>query len=78
MVAYGCYMLISWVLNAAHDVSWLLFNSCPHIITATWTLWDNAVYSIPAIFVVLVPLVYYSMRKGKTKGFLEEYNFDFS
>ena len=67
MVAYGCYMLISWVLNAAHDVSWLLFNSCPHIITATWTLWDNAIYLIPAIVAVLLPLAYYLMKKERSK-----------
>ena len=66
MAAYGCYMLISWVLNAAHDVSWLLFNSCPHIITATWKLWDNAIYLIPAMLAVLFPIVYHLMRKGRS------------
>ena len=67
MSAYGIYLLISWLLNAAHDISWLLFNSCPHLIAAIWKLWDNAIYLIPAILADLLPLVYYLMRKGKTK-----------
>lgn len=67
MAAYGFYMLISWLLNAANDVSWLLFNSCPHIITATWKLWDSSTYLIPAIFAVLLPLIYHLMRKGRSK-----------
>lgn len=77
MAAYGFYMLISWLLNAAHDVSWLLFNSSPHIVTATWEIWDNAIYLIPAIFAGLLPIVYYLMRKGKTKGFLGRIQFRF-
>lgn len=67
MVAYGLHRLISWFLNAAHDLSWLLFNSCPHIITAAWKLWDHAIYLIPAILSVLLPSVYYLMRKRRTK-----------
>ena len=67
VTAYGSYLLISWVLNAAHDVSWLLFKSCPHIITATWESWDNAIYLIPTIFAVLLPIAYYLMRKGRTE-----------
>ena len=67
MAAYGSYMLISWLLNAAHDVSWLLLNSCPPIITATWKLWDNATYLIPAISAVLLPIVYYLMKKERSR-----------
>ena len=67
MAAYGFYLLISWLLNAANDVSWLLFNSCPYMIIATWKLWDNVIYLIPAIFAVLLPLVYYLMRRGRSK-----------
>ena len=67
MAAYGFYMLISWLLNAAHDVSWLLFNSCPHIITATWKLWDSAIYLIPAIPAVLLPVIYYLMGKARSE-----------
>ena len=67
MAAYGCYMLISWSLNAAHDGSWLLLKSYPHIITVAWELWDRAIYLIPAIFTVLLPLVYHLIRKGRAK-----------
>ena len=67
VVACGCYMLISWLLNVVHDVSCLLFNSCPHIITATWKLWDNATYLIPIIIAILLSLVYHLMRKGSKK-----------
>ena len=34
MSAYGLYVLISWLLNAAHDVAWLLFRSNPYVISA--------------------------------------------
>lgn len=67
MAAYGFYMLLSWLLNAAHDVSWLLFNSCPHLITATWKLWDSSIYLIPIIIAVLLPIACYLMRKGRPK-----------
>jgi len=67
MAAYGFFRLISWLLNVAHDVSWLLFNSCPHIITTIWKLWDNAIYLIPAIPAVLFPIVYYLMKKERSK-----------
>ena len=67
MAAYGFFRLISWLLNAAHDVSWLLFNSCPYVITVAWKLWDSATYLIPAIPAVLFPIVYHLMRKGREK-----------
>ena len=64
MVAYGLYVLINWLLNAANDVSWLLFYSCPYPITATWDLWMSLPFHLTlAIFGALLPIVYYSIRK---------------
>lgn len=66
IAAYGMYQLISWMLNAASDVSWLLFYSCPYVITATWDLWmDLPFHLVVAIFVALLPGVYYLMRRSK-------------
>jgi len=67
MAAYGFYMLISWLLNAVHDVSWLLFNSCPYMIVAVREFWESAIYLILIILAVLLPLLYYLMRKERSK-----------
>jgi len=51
VATFGLYALIALLLNAANDVSWLLFHSCPHLITATLRLWTNvAAYMLLAIF----------------------------
>ena len=64
MFAYGLYFLIRRLFNAANDVSWLLFHSCPYVITATWDLWMSLPFHLTlAIFGALLPVVYYSIRK---------------
>jgi hypothetical protein len=64
MSAYGVYMLISWFLNAAHDVSWLLFRSNPYVISALWESWNRLYgYLMLAIFLVLFSIVHYAMRR---------------
>jgi len=66
MSAYGMYMLISWLLNAANDVAWLLFRSNPHIISVVWESWDSLFgYLTLAVFLVLFSIVHYSMRRSK-------------
>jgi hypothetical protein len=71
MSAYGMYLLISWLLNAANDVYWLLFGSNPYVISALWESWDSLFrYLTLAIFLVLFSIVHYSMTRNqpKTKG----------
>ena len=64
MSAYGMYMLISWLLNAANDVSWLLFRSNPYVISAVWESWDSLYrYLTLAIFFALFSIVHYAMRR---------------
>jgi len=64
MSAYGMYMLISWLLNAANDVAWLLFHSNPYVISAVWESWDSLWrYLTLAIFFGLFSIVHYSMRR---------------
>ena len=64
MSAYGLYMLISWLLNAANDVSCLLFRSDPHGISALWESWDSLSRHVTlAIFLVLFSIVHYSTRR---------------
>jgi hypothetical protein len=64
VATFGLYALITWLLNAVNDVSWLLFYSCPDVITATWDLWMSLPFHLTlAIFGALFPIVYYSMRK---------------
>ena len=78
MAAYGLYLLISWLLNAAHDVSWLLFRSNPHVISALWESWDNlSPYLTLAIFLVLFSIVHYSTRRNQheTRGTLIDCGF---
>jgi len=54
MSAYGMYLLISWFLNAANDVAWLLFRSNPYVISALWESWDSlSPYIALAIFFIL-------------------------
>ena len=68
MSAYGLYMLISWSLNAANDVSWLLFRSNPYIIGALWESWDSlSRYLTLAIFFVLFSIVHYSARRNRSE-----------
>jgi len=68
MSAYGMYMLISWLLNAAHDVSWLLFRSNPYVVSAVWESWDSPCrYLTLGIFLVLFSIVHHSMRRNQTK-----------
>jgi hypothetical protein len=71
MSAYGLYMLISWFLNAANDVSWLLFRSNPYVISVIWESWDSLWrYLTLAIFLVLFSIVHYSSRRNQheTRG----------
>jgi len=71
MSAYGMYMLISWLLNAANDVAWLLFRSNPYGISALWESWDSLLrYLTLAIFLVLFSIVHYSMTRNQreTRG----------
>jgi len=69
MSAYGLYMLISWLLNAANDVSWLLFHSNPYVISTVWESWDSLYrYLTLAIFFGLFSIVHYSMRKSEHKS----------
>ena len=64
MSAYGLYMLISWLLNAANDVSWLLFRSNPYVISIIWESWDSFWrYLTLAIFFGLFSIVHYSTRR---------------
>ena len=64
MSAYGLYVLISWFLNAANDVSWLLFRSNPYVISALWESWDSlSRYLTLAILFVLFSIVHYSARR---------------
>jgi len=71
MSAYGMYLLISWLLNAANDVAWLLFRSNPHVISALWESWDSlSPYLTLAIFFALFSIVHYSTRRNQheTRG----------
>ena len=71
MSAYGLYMLISWFLNAANDVSWLLFRSDPYAISALWESWDSlSRYLTLAILLALFSIVHYSMtrKQRETRG----------
>jgi len=71
MSAYGIYLLISWLLNAANDVYWLLFRSNPHVISAIWESWDSPYrYLALTIFLVLFSIVHYSMtrKQRETRG----------
>ena len=71
MSAYGLYLLISWLLNAANDVSWLLFHPNPHVISALWESWDSlSRYLTLAILFALFSFVHYSMRRKhrETRG----------
>ncbi len=65
------YMLISWLLNAAHDVSWLLFRSNPYAISALWESWDSlSPYLTLAVFFALFSIIHYSMTRNQreTRG----------
>ena len=57
--AYGLYLLIEWLLNAANDVSWLLFHSGHAVISTVWGFWENmTLYVMLAIFSVLFLFLY--------------------
>ena len=71
MSAYGLYVLISWLLNAANDVSWLLFRSNPYVISALWDSRDTLYrYLTQAILFVLFSIIHYSVRRKQreTRG----------
>ena len=71
MSAYGMYRLISWLLNAANDVAWLLFRSNPYVISALWESWDSlSPYLTLAIFLALFSIIHYSMtrKQCETRG----------
>jgi len=69
MSAYGMYMLTSWLLNAANDVSWLLFRSNPYVISAIWEAWDSLYgYLALAIFFGLFSIVHYSTRRKQREN----------
>ena len=75
MSAYGMYMLLSWLLNAANDVSWLLFRSNPYGISTLWESWENLWgYLTLAIFVVLFSIVHYSMRRKQRETRPPDFN----
>ena len=50
----GLYALITWLLNAAHDVHVILFHSDAQIIVAILELWTSTSgYLMTAIFLIL-------------------------
>ena len=71
MSAYGLYVLISWLLNAANDVSCLLFRSNPHVISALWESWDSLnPYLTLAILLAVFSIIHHSTRRNQheTRG----------
>jgi len=75
MSAYGMYMLISWLLNAANDVAWLLFRSNPYVISAIWESWDSlSPYLTLAMFFALFSIVHYSTRRKQRETRPTDFN----
>ena len=59
MPAYGLYLVVDWLLNAANDVSWLLFHSCHDVLSTMWGFWENMmIYVLLAMFLVLFLFLY--------------------
>jgi len=72
MSAYGLYLLIDWLSNAANDVSWLLFHSCHSVISTLWGFWESmTIHVMLAIFVVLFLFLYVrpTFREGMHRTF---------